>query len=442
LKVTMTGFDSIQVRFKNTVHIQSPLANTRVVPFIGSYFEVLKAVVDDVKTEYFWFFSNFVKLDDIDLDFIPEQHEREQIHVWYTTHPMGGLNKEGNVLLIPTRKFKEQMNDINFLRDYRDINYHANPTLYQRPLPRTYFKLKDPYESYVSSTNFYTWMINKDLTNLDVPNFYPSFWEDEKIYSWGETKDIMLVPHRDDLKQFYDIDRSVHFDLDYDVKPMDIIFISYDEPSAEKRFNELKLKYPRAKWSKGIQGQTLAYMTAAAMSDTDYFFAVFPKLEIVDTFNFDFQPDRMKNPCHYIFNCKNPVNGLEYGHGAVLLYNKKLVMETTRPGLDFTLSAPHDWIPILSAINHFNETPWLAWRTAFREVIKLLQGKPTVENNHRLKKWLTVGEGENAEWCLKGSKDAQEYYQTHGSDNKQLMLSYDFEWLKKYYESKYKDTVR
>ena len=133
---------------------------------------------------------------------------------------------------------------------------------------------------------------------------------------------------------------------------------------------------------------------------------------------------------------------MEYGHGAVLLYNKKLVMNTPNPGLDFTLSAPHDYVPVLSAINHFNETPWLAWRTAFREVIKLHQFKPTVENKHRLKKWLTVGNGHNAEWCLKGSKDAQEYYQEHGSNYKQLMLSYDFEWLKNYYESKYKDTVR
>ena len=117
-------------------------------------------------------------------------------------------------------------------------------------------------------------------------------------------------------------------------------------------------------------------------------------------------------------------------------------MNTPNPGLDFTLSAPHDYVPVLSAINHFNETPWLAWRTAFREVIKLHQFKPTVENKHRLKKWLTVGNGHNAEWCLKGSKDAQEYYQEHGSNYKQLMLSYDFEWLKNYYESKYKDTVR
>jgi hypothetical protein len=285
--------------------------------------------------------------------------------------------------------------------------------------------------------NYYKWLINKDLDEKLVPNFFPSFWEDVKLYTWGKTKDIMLVPNRPDIKQFYDISRHVHYDLEYEVKPMDIIFISYDEPSAEKRFKQLKDKYPRAKWIKNIQGQTLAYIYAAAESETDYFFAVFPKLEIVDSFKFDFQPDRLKNPCHYIFNCKNPVNNLEYGHGAVLLYNKELVLKTPNPGLDFTLSQPHDWVPQLSAINHFNETPWLSWRTAFREVIKLLHNKPTVENNFRLKKWLTLGSGENADWVLKGSNDAQDYYKQVSGEYKQLKNSYDFEWLKNYYEKKY-----
>ena len=119
------AFDSIQVRFPDVHHNESPFANTRVVPFVGSYFEILKGVVNDIKTEYFWLFANFINLKPIDyLDYIPEQHEKDQIHVWYATHPKTGLNKEGNVMLIPTRKFKEQMNNINFLRDYKDINYH------------------------------------------------------------------------------------------------------------------------------------------------------------------------------------------------------------------------------------------------------------------------------------------------------------------------------
>ena len=221
----MTGFDSIQVRFKETKHIESPLANTRVVPFIDSYFSILKSVVSDVNTEYFWFFSNFVNLDGIDLDFIPEQHERDQIHVWYTTHPLGGSNKEGNVMLVPTRKFKEQMYQLKFLRDYKDINYHGNPTLYQQTIGKTIFKLSDPVKAYKSESGWYKWMINRTCDS-ELPNFYPSFWEDVKMYTWGETKDIMLVPGNKDIKQFYDIDRSVHFDLNYDVKPMDIIFLS------------------------------------------------------------------------------------------------------------------------------------------------------------------------------------------------------------------------
>ena len=164
---------------------------------------------------------------------------------------------------------------------------------------------------------------------------------------------------------------------------------------------------------------------------------MFPKLEILDSFKFDFQPDRMKNPCHYIFHCKNPVNGLQYGHGAVLLYNKELVMKTTSPGLDFTLSQAHEVVPILSAINHFNETPWLAWRTAYREVLKLLQAEPTVEGKFRLKKWLTIGEGENADWVHKGAMDAKNFYEEYKNNYDQLMLSYNFDWLRKTYEQKY-----
>jgi hypothetical protein len=428
-------FDSVQVRFKNTVHIESPFANTRVVPFIGSYFEILKSVINDVKTEYFWFFSNFVKIEDIDLDYIPEQHERDQIHVWYTIHPMGGLNKEGNIMLIPTKKFREQMNDISFLRDFKDINYHAHSSLFQRPITKTIFKLKDPIKAYNGSNSFYQWMVNKDLENTKLPNFYPSFWEDEKLYTWGETKDIMLMPGDRQLKQFYDIDRSVHFDLEYDVRPMDIIFLSYDEPNAEENWKRLKEKFPRAKRSHGVKGRTKAYHAAASMSDTDYFFAVFPTIEIADDFDFEFQPDRLREACHYIFHCKNPVNGLEYGHRAVILYNKHLCLSTMHPNLDFTLSQPHTVVPQLCGTSHFNQTPEISWRVAFREVLKLCEMKPTVESRFRLKKWCELGTGQHAEFAQKGANDAIEYFEKNKHNKNALMLSYELDWLKRKFES-------
>lgn len=430
-------FDSIQVRFKHTKHIPSPFSNTRVVPFVESYFEILKAVVNDVSTEYFWFFSSFMNLNTIDLDYIPEQHESKQIHVWYNTHPLGGTNKEGNVMLIPTAEFKKQMHSIKYLRDFKDINYHAHNNLFQNWIPKINFKLKNPYEAYYGmEPTYYKWLRNNDC-NIDFPNFFPSFWEDEKIYSWGKTNDIMLVPHRENLTQFYDIERSLHFDLDYDVKPMDIVFISYDEPSAEQRYYKLKEKFPRAKWCKGVQGQTLAYITAASMSETDYFFAVFPKSELAEDFDFSFQPDRFRNPCHYIFDCYIPSLDLRYGWGGIILYNKQLVLKTTKPKLDFTMSQAHHSVPILSAISNCNETPLLAYRSAYREVIKLLQMKPTVESRYRLKKWCTMGKGKNSEWLHKGAIDGKKYYEDNKDDYGKLMHSYDYEWIKGCFKSLY-----
>ena len=430
------AFDSVQVRFKNVPHNESPFANTRIVPFVHSYFEILKGVVNDIKTEYFWFFANFTNIIPVDfLDYIPEQHERDQIHVWYTTHPKGGLNKEGNVMLIPTKKFKEQMHELKFLRDFKDINYHAHPTLFQQPIGRTNFTLKDPMKTYDINKLFYKWMVNNDLREIALPNFYPSFWEDEKMYTWGKTKDIMLVPGNRDITQFYDIERCVHFDLDYNIRPMDIVFLSYDEPSAEKYWKVLKEKHPRAKRIQGVKGRTQAYHAAAMMSDTDYFFAVFPTIDIDDSFDFTFQPDRMKNACHYIFHAKNPVNGLEYGHRSAILYNKWLCILTINPGLDFTLSQPHTVVSKLCGTSHFNQTPEISWRVAFREVLKLCEMKPTVESKHRLKKWCELGKGQYADLVQRGALDAVEYYKEVDGDKDALHLSYELSWLKEKFNS-------
>ena len=430
------AFDSVQVRFPDVAHNESPFVNTRVVPFVDSYFEILKDVVDDIKTEYFWFFANFINLKPCEyLDFIPEQHERHQIHVWYATHPKTGLNKEGNIMLIPTQKFKDQMNDIKFLRDFKDINYHEDPTVFQQPIPITNYTLKNPIEAYNKNKSFYKWMLNMNIESKQIPNFYPSFWEDEKLYSFGQTKDIMLLPGNKDIKQFYDIDRQVHFDLDYETKPMDIIFLSYDEPCAEENYKKLKDKFPRAKHVQGVKGRTAAYHAAANMSETPYFFAVFPTIELDETFDFSFQPDRMKDRCHYIFHAKNPVNGLVYGHRAVILYHKFLCLITSNPYLDFTLSQPHTVVPQLCGVSHFNQTPEISWRVAFREVLKLCDMKPTVESKHRLKKWCELGKGQYANFVQRGALDAVEYYEQNKEDPNKLLYSYELDWLKQKFNS-------
>jgi hypothetical protein len=177
-----------------------------------------------------------------------------------------------------------------------------------------------------------------------------------------------------------------------------------------------------------------AYHAAAELSTTPWFFAVFAKLQVEKKFDWAWQPDRMQEAKHYIFHAMNPVNSLVYGHMAVIAYNKQLVMENTAPGLDFTLDQAHEVVPMLSGVAYYCDSAWMAWRTAFREVIKLKNSLPDVEAEYRLDKWLTMNSGQSphSEWSRIGAQDAVEYYDSVGGDFAELRKSYDWVWLSSY----------
>ena len=52
---------------------------------------------------------------------------------------------------------------------------------------------------------------------------------------------------------------------------MDFVFLSVDEPNAEKNFADLKRKVPWAKRVHGVKGFDTAHKKAAEISDTDRF---------------------------------------------------------------------------------------------------------------------------------------------------------------------------
>jgi hypothetical protein len=226
----------------------------------------------------------------------------------------------------------------------------------------------------------------------------------------------------------------------YTDQALDIVYISNGEPDAERWFNHLttvaEAQIPhglqKIRRVQNVNGRIAAYHAAARASQSDWFFAVFAKLEVVGSFDFGWQPDYWQEAKHYIFHSRNCLNNLEYGHMGVIAYNKRLVLDTIESGLDFTLSKKHTVVPELSAIAYFNQDPWMTWRTAFREVLKLKQfmsDSPTLETEYRLDTWLTVANGDNAEWCLRGARDAVDYYDEVGGDRDKLMLSFDWPWL-------------
>jgi hypothetical protein len=93
-------------------------------------------------------------------------------------------------------------------------------------------------------------------------------------------------------------------------------------------------------------------------------------------------------------------------------------------------------VPIVSGVAHFNIDPFTTWRTAFREVIKLVYNdhhEPSADNSLRLQTWLTKAQGDFAEFSINGAKDAVEYYDSVDGKYSDLLLSFEWDWLKSYY---------
>jgi hypothetical protein len=254
--------------------------------------------------------------------------------------------------------------------------------------------------------------------------------------STGATSVIVPKAAVGDIKlQLYDypyIDQTLRLLKD---QPLDIVFISNGEKDAEDNFNWLttvaRPSINRIHWSNGVTGRAAAYHAAAEISTTPWFFAVFAKLRVNQHFDWSWQPDRMQAAKHYIFHARNTINDLEYGHQGMIAYNKKLVLENTGHGLDFTLDQPHEVVPVLSGDAIYYTSNWVAWRTAFRECLKLRASLPDVENEYRLKQWLDVDHGAG-KWSSKGAQDAVDYYEEVGGDFEALKKSYEWAWLATY----------
>jgi hypothetical protein len=220
-------------------------------------------------------------------------------------------------------------------------------------------------------------------------------------------------------------------------RPLDIIFLSNGEVNEQHRYDRLcSLVDREVKWVKGINGRENAIKHAATLSTTKWFILFPGKLYADENFDFNFQPMRLNEPKHYIFYAKNPVNDLVYGHQAAVCYNQQLVLNTVNHGLDFTMSALHDVVPMISGIAEYNSDIIMTWRTAFREAIKL-GAENSKESMERLSVWTTQAKGKYCEWSVIGAQDGIDFYQSVNGNYEELIKSFSWDWLNHYYSSKY-----
>ena len=209
----------------------------------------------------------------------------------------------------------------------------------------------------------------------------------------------------------------------------DIIYLSYDEPNAEKNYADLLTKAPWAKRVHGVEGSDAAHKACANLSETDRFITVDGDNIINPGFlqqDIDIPQGSDLEKSVISWCGKNVLNGLMYGNGGLKCWPKQYVLDMrTHENADANnIAAQVDFCWDLKYIQqnscystvYNNATPHQAWRAGFREGVKMALdsgAKPTKEqllkghwkNLHRLWIWLMVGaDVENGDWAILGAR--------------------------------------
>ena len=215
-------------------------------------------------------------------------------------------------------------------------------------------------------------------------------------------------------------------------KPIDydIIYLSYDEPNAEKNYADLCKIVPWAKRVHGVDGSDAAHKACARLSETDRFITVDGDNRIREDFlnqviDFDEHEDLTSTVISWCG--RNEINGLMYGNGGLKCWPKDYVLnmrthENADPSnahaqVDFCWDAKYIQMNSCYSDVYNNETAGQAWRAGFREGVKLATDrgvritKDEFINNHwRCLHWLYIwtmigADVENGLWAIYGARE-------------------------------------
>jgi hypothetical protein len=233
----------------------------------------------------------------------------------------------------------------------------------------------------------------------------------------------------------------------------DIIFLSYDEPNAEKNYADLLTKAPWAKRVHGVKGSDSAHKACAAASDTEYFVTVDAD-NIVDPefLSLEIDLESLGLTSSHVFSwCgKVHVNGLKYGNGGLKMWTRKFVNEMKthenseegdeRGKVEFCFDKRYYQFNDNYSESFTNGSPFQAWRAGFREGVKMSldQGskvndikKVWWQNYERLLVWCTIGQDvKNGIWSMIGAREGS--YLTNCTDWDYANVR-DFDYLTEYW---------
>lgn len=207
------------------------------------------------------------------------------------------------------------------------------------------------------------------------------------------------------------VNRTMPSGIVFNPNNYDIVFLSYDEPNADRNYQHLLSIKPKAMRVDGVKGSDAAHKACAELAKTERVIIidgdnhVLPKLwqdNVYTKTGFDWT--------NHVFSWSsfNSVNNTSYGNGGVKCWPVQLIKEMRThevgTGVDFDLT---NYLELNAIGSHtvINGSARQAFRAGFRDGVKLSLIKDDWRTDNRLYNWLHVGsDAEFGLWTIYGAR--------------------------------------
>ena len=243
------------------------------------------------------------------------------------------------------------------------------------------------------------------------------------------------------------------------MKPLlDIFYLTYHGDFSEENFEQIKklAGFPqRVIHVADIDGIYNAHKECAKQSKTKHFFVVDGDAWVLDDFDFSYVPSETDEvypqtcsaQCTHVWRAVNPATGQVYGYGGVKLFARDAFMDKAYinvefPGVDVTTEVSkrgYSYLPVdeISNETRFATTPFNAWKSAFRETVKLASGVATQDRRKRITEWRNpVEDVPYSKEIALGAKMGENYGTVYTGDGEKLFRINNWKWLRMWFKQR------
>lgn len=222
----------------------------------------------------------------------------------------------------------------------------------------------------------------------------------------------------------------------------DVVYLGYKNEINKKHYDTVLNYVPYARWFEPCGTILESHKNALMHTFTEYVFVIdADNIVIKNIFDYVVKKTHDDEPQTVIWYSKNPINGLEYGHGGIKLFHRKSLLLMGEKYVDMTLSVTPSFvtvIPEVASIHKYDVDEFSVWATAFREVVKL-SFKYAREDIERFETWCEKRTDHKLiDFSLDGAMAGKEYAEECFYNDEMLTKINDFHFLKELFSQRFK----